>query len=80
MNSLMHMNSSKVVAILKKPNNKLETDTPISNIIDPTYNFSLNYQLKETALKIFHQEISNVTIESIYHVTRNMTVIPWGRR
>ena len=35
---------------------------------------------EETALKIFHKEISNVTIESIYHVTRNMTVIPWGRR
>ena len=59
MNSLMHMNSSKVVAILKKPSNKLETDTPISNIIDPTYNFSLNYQLKETALKIFQAGIED---------------------
>jgi len=59
MNSLMHMNSSKVVAILKKSNNKLETDTPISNIIDPTYNFSMNYQLKETALKIFQAGIED---------------------
>ena len=59
MNSLMHMNSSKVVAILKKSSNKLETDTPISNIIDPTYNFSLNYQLKETALKIFQAGIED---------------------
>ena len=35
---------------------------------------------EKIALETFHKEISNVTIESVYHVTRNMTVIPWGRR
>lgn len=35
---------------------------------------------EKEAIEIFRKEISNVTIESIYHVTRNMTVIPWGRR
>ena len=53
MNSLIHMNSSKIVALLKKSSNNIVRDTPISNIIDPSYNFSMNYQLKETALKIF---------------------------
>ena len=49
--SLLHMNSSKMV--VRKPSKKLSTELTLSNIIDPSINFNMNYQLKETALKLF---------------------------
>ena len=50
--SLLHMNSSKMVVRNPAPK-KLSTELTLSNIIDPSINFNMNYQLKETALKLF---------------------------
>ena len=50
--SLLHMNSSKMV-VRKQASIKLSTELTLSNIIDPSINFNMNYQLKETALKLF---------------------------
>ena len=50
--SLIHMNSSKIV-IRTPPAKKVSGELTMSNIIDPSINFNMNYQLKETALKLF---------------------------
>ena len=55
--ALLHRNSlnssSKMLGTIKTTNQGFEDDIIISNLIDPSYNFTMNYQLKETALKIF---------------------------
>ena len=54
MNSLTKLVSSKIISPTKRKSNKgILDDMMISDLIDPSYNFSMNYQLKETALKIF---------------------------
>ena len=54
MNSIiLSRNSSKQVGVNKKSSKNIVTDIGISNIVDPSINFNMNYQLKETALKIF---------------------------
>ena len=53
MNSIiLSRNSSKQVGVNKKSSKNIVTDIGISNIVDPSINFNMNYQLKETALKI----------------------------
>ena len=50
--SLIHMISSKIV--IRTPSvKKVSGELTMSNIIDPSINFNMNYQLKETALKLF---------------------------
>jgi hypothetical protein len=55
--ALLHRNSlnssSKMLGTIKTTNQGFEDDIIISNLIDPSYNFTMNYQLKESALKIF---------------------------
>ena len=53
MDSLIKLTSSKMIGVIKKPSKGFLDDVMIPDLIDPTYNFSMNYQLKETAIKIF---------------------------
>ena len=54
MNSLSKMTSSKIIGTIKKKQSKgLIDDIMMSDLIDPSYNFVMNYRLKETALKLF---------------------------
>ena len=53
--TLSHMTSSKMVGKIKKSSKSIVTNIEMSNIIDPSYNFLMNYQLKETALKLFQE-------------------------
>ena len=52
-NPLSKISSSKAINLIKKHSKGLVTDIMIQELIDPSYNFLMNYQLKETALKIF---------------------------
>ena len=51
--TMSHIPSTKSVKKIKKSSKNIVTNISMSNIIDPSYNFVMNYQLKETALKIF---------------------------
>ena len=53
MNPLSKKISNKIIGTIKKPSKGLIDDIMISDLIDPSYNFVMNYRLKETALKIF---------------------------
>ena len=51
--TLSFMNSSKQVRTIKKQNESIINNIGISKIIDPSYNFYVSYELKDTALKMF---------------------------
>ena len=53
MDSLIKLTSSKIRGPIKKQSKGFLDDVMIPDLIDASYNFSMNYQLKETALKLF---------------------------
>ena len=53
MDSLIKLTSSKIMGPIKKQSKGFLDDVMIPDLIDASYNFSMNYQLKETALKLF---------------------------
>ena len=59
MDSLIKLTSSKAIGAVKKQSQGFLEDVMIPDLIDPSYNFSMNYQLKETALKIFQSGLED---------------------
>ena len=53
MNSLSKMISSKTIGTIRKQDKGIIDNIMMSDLIDPSYNFVMNYRLKETALKLF---------------------------
>ena len=59
MKTLSNINSSKALGTYKHKSHSKTPEKIITDIIDNSYNFAMNYHLKETALKIFQKGIDN---------------------